>query len=68
MTKLTYKIETFKGTVLKRNISTLAEAKELAAALNAKYTEEYTPYEPPKVKFDRSKCKKSEEWLARHAE
>lgn len=67
MTKLTYRIETYKGTILKRNISTLAEAKEKAAALGAKYIAEYSYYEPRKEKFDRSKCKKSEKWLAEHA-
>ena len=67
MTKLTYRIETYKGTVLKRNISTLAEAKEKAAALGAKYIAEYTPYNPPKQRMDRSKCKRSERWLAEHA-
>lgn len=68
MTKLTYKIVTFKGQVLKRGIPTLAEAQEKAAAVGAKYVAEYSYLEPKKERLDRSKCKKSEKWLAEHAE
>ena len=67
MTKLTYKIVTNKGTVLKSGVETYAEAKKLADALHAQHVPEYTYFEPEKPKFDRSKCKKSEAWLAEHS-
>lgn len=66
MNKLTYKIVTFKGQVLKRGIPTLAEAREKAAAVGAKYEAEYTLIDEPKPAPKTHK--KSAEWLARHPE
>lgn len=43
MTKLTYRIVTPRGLVLKKGIHTLAEAKSIAAAIGAYYEPEYTP-------------------------
>lgn len=43
MTKLTYKIVTPRGLVLKKGICTLEKAKSVAAAVGAYYEAEYTP-------------------------
>lgn len=43
MTKLTYKIVTPRGLVLKKNVSTLEKARSIAAAIGAYYEPEYTP-------------------------
>ena len=43
MTKLTYKIVTPKGLVLKKGICTLEKAKSVAAAVGAYYEAEYIP-------------------------
>lgn len=66
MTKLTYKIVDEKNITLMNGILTLAEAKDTARRYGAKYIAEYTTVRE-KTHFDRSKCKISEEWLARHA-
>lgn len=43
MTKLTYKIVTPRGLVLKKGVATLAKARSIAAAIGAYYEPEYTP-------------------------
>lgn len=43
MTKLTYRIVTPRGLVLKKGVHTLAEARSIAAAIGAYYEPEYTP-------------------------
>ena len=42
MTKLTYKIVTPRGLVLKKNVPTLEKAQSIAAAIGAYYEPEYT--------------------------
>ena len=66
MRKLTYKIVDRDNKVLQSGIATLNEAKATAERLKAKYEPEY-PIIKEKSNFDRSKCKKSADWLARHA-
>ena len=67
MTKLTYKIVSSNDEVLAEAIETYAAAVQLNKDLKGKIEEVYTPFNPEKPKFDRSKCKKSEEWLAKHS-
>lgn len=66
MTKLTYKIVDNKNHTLQSGIPTLNEAVAIAESLEAKYLPEYKAIRE-KTHFDRSKCKKSPDWLARHA-
>ncbi len=66
MTKLTYKIVDKKNHILQSGIPTLNEAVAAAESLGAKYLPEYKAIRE-KTHFDRSKCKKSPDWLARHA-
>jgi len=65
MTKLTYKIVDAKNVVLERGIETIDAARAAAEKCGGKYVAEYTPI-VERTHFDRSKCKISEEWLARH--
>lgn len=67
MTHLTYSIINNKGMVLKKGIESYNDARMLAERLNASIKEEYTPFEVEEPKFDRSKCKKSEKWIAEHS-
>lgn len=66
MTKLTYKIVDRRNNILQSGIPTLDEAVATAESLGAKYLPEYTIIRE-KTHFDRSKCKKSPDWLTRHA-
>lgn len=66
MTRLTYKIIDANSKVIQSGISDLEEARAAAAAAHGKYIPEYTTIRE-KTHFDRSKCRKSPEWLARHS-
>ena len=52
MTKLTYRIVTPRGLVLKKGIHTLAEARSIAAAIGAYYEPEYTPISEKELEDD----------------
>lgn len=65
MTRLTYKI-VVNNSIMEEGIPTLNEAITLAEEYGGRYLPEYTIIRE-RTHFDRSKCKKSPDWLARHA-